>query len=148
MLVLHRSETFARSIARHFSLAKMEGTMSTVLIVDDDQSIRSVLHNLFENGSGFEAFAEAGDSTEAVDLATRLLPNLVVLDSTLPHVSGLQLARRLKIIMPQLPIFMLTEDYTASSEKEALSCGVTAVFSKLDDLAPVVANARAVCELS
>jgi two-component system response regulator EvgA len=120
--------------------------MSTVLIVDDDKSIRRALQGLFERASGFDAFAEAGDSVEAVDLATRLLPNLVVLDSALPRVSGLQLARRLKIIMPQLPIFMLTEDYTASIEKEALSCGVTAVFSKLDDLSPVVANARAVCQ--
>jgi DNA-binding response OmpR family regulator len=78
-------------------------------------------------------------------MTTRLLPNLVVLDFALPCINGIQLARRLKIIIPQLPIFMLTEDYTASSEKEALSCGITAVFSKLDDLAPVVANARAVC---
>jgi two-component system response regulator EvgA len=119
--------------------------MSTVLIVDHDKSMRNNLHSLFEHASGFDALAETGDSVEAVDMTTRLLPNLVVLDFALPCINGIQLARRLKIIIPQLPIFMLTEDYTASSEKEALSCGITAVFSKLDDLAPVVANARAVC---
>jgi DNA-binding NarL/FixJ family response regulator len=121
--------------------------VSTVLIVHDDVHVRNTLHSLFQHGSGFDAFAEAGDGLEAVDLTTRLLPNLVVVDSTLPRVNGLQLAMRLRIIMPQLPIFMLTEDYSVSTEKEALSCGVTAVFSKLDDLSPVVANARAVCEL-
>jgi len=119
--------------------------MSTVLIVNEDQSIRNHLHSLFEHGSGFDAFVEAGDSAEAVDMTTRLLPNLVVLDSALPCISGIQLARRLMIIMPQLPIFMLTADYTSSTEKEALASGITAVFSKLDDLTPVVANARAVC---
>jgi DNA-binding NarL/FixJ family response regulator len=119
--------------------------MSTVLIVDHDKSMRNNLQSLFENASGFDALAEAGDSVEALDMTTRLLPNLVVLDFALPRTNGIELARKLKIIMPQLPIFMLTEDYTASTEKEALSCGITAVFSKLDDLAPVVANARAVC---
>jgi two-component system response regulator EvgA len=119
--------------------------MSTVLIVDHDKSMRDNLQSLFENASGFDALAEAGDSVEALDMTTRLLPNLVVLDFALPRINGIELARKLKLIMPQLPIFMLTEDYTASSEKEALSCGITAVFSKLDDLTPVVANARAVC---
>jgi DNA-binding NarL/FixJ family response regulator len=78
-------------------------------------------------------------------MTLQLLPNLVVLGFSLSGTTGLQLARRLKTITPQLPIFMLTEDYTASLEKDALTCGITAVFSKLDDLAPVVANARAVC---
>jgi CheY-like chemotaxis protein len=119
--------------------------MCTVLIVEEDSAIRELLHALFDNGSGFEACVEVGDGLEAVDMTTRLLPNLVVLDFALPGTSGLQLARRLKTITPQLPIFMLTEDYTASIEKDALTCGITAVFSKLDDLASVVANARAVC---
>jgi hypothetical protein len=44
-----------------------------------------------------------------------------------------------------MPIFLLTTDYSVFTEKKALSCGVTAVFSKLDDLAALVANARAVC---
>jgi DNA-binding NarL/FixJ family response regulator len=126
----------------------MEGIVSTVLIVHDDIYIRNTLHSLFQRGGGFDAFAEAGDGLEAVDLTTRLLPNLVVVDSTLPRVNGLQLAMRIRIIMPQVPIFMLTEDYSVSTEKEALSCGITAVFSKLDDLSPVIANARAVCELA
>lgn len=119
--------------------------MSTVLIVNHDNLIRDYLHALFERGSGFDAFADARNSVEAVDMATRLLPNLVVLDFALPRINGIQLARRLMNIIPQLPIFMLTEDYNASSEKEALLCGITAVFSKLDDLTPVIANARAVC---
>jgi two-component system response regulator EvgA len=122
--------------------------VSTVLIVHDDVYVRNTLHSLFQHASGFDAFAEAGDGLEAVDLTTRLLPNLVVVDSTLPRVNGLQLAMRIRIIMPQVPIFMLTEDYSVSTEKEALSCGITAVFSKLDDLSPVIANARAVCELA
>ena len=60
--------------------------------------------------------------------------------------NGLQLARELKAREPALPIFMLTADYDVDIEKEALALGITAVFSKLDDLTTLVANARAVCE--
>jgi len=122
--------------------------MSTVLIVDDDAAIRKVLRTLFDRGSGFKACAEAADGAEAIAKAKKLLSNLVILDFSIPGMNGLQLARSLKAITPQFPIFMLTADYTVRLEREALLSGITAVFSKLDDLATVVANARAVCGLA
>jgi CheY-like chemotaxis protein len=119
--------------------------MSTVLIVDDDRSMRKVLHTLFDPGSGFDACVEARNGVEALAEAGQLLPNLAVLDFAMPEMDGLKLARELKAIAPGLPIFMLTADYDVDIEKKALSCGITAVFSKLDDLGALVANARAVC---
>ena len=121
--------------------------MSTVLIVDDDVAIRKVLRTLFDRASGFKACAEAGDGAEAIAKTKKLMPNLVILDFSMPGMNGLELARSLKAITPQIPIFMLTVDYTVHLEKEALLSGITAVFSKLDDLATLVANARAVCGL-
>ena len=121
--------------------------MPTVLIVDDDNAFRKQLRTLFDHGRGFDAFVEAGNGVEAIDKTKRLLPGLAVLDFSLPDMSGLQLARKLKAITPEMPIFVLTTDYSVSIEKKALSCGITAVFSKLDDLATLVANARAVCGL-
>lgn len=88
---------------------------------------------------------EARNGVEALDKTRLLSPNLAILDCPLPDIGGLQLAQKLKEIMPDLRIFMLTADYSMNIEKDALSCGITAVFSKFDDLASVVANARAVC---
>jgi CheY-like chemotaxis protein len=119
--------------------------MSTVLIVDDDNAFRKVLHTIFDHGSGFDTCVEAGNGVEAIATTEQLLPNLAVLDFSLPDMTGLQLARELKAIAPELPIFILTADNGAEIETEALSCGITAVFSKLDDLKTLVANARAVC---
>jgi DNA-binding NarL/FixJ family response regulator len=119
--------------------------MSTVLIVDDDNAIRKLLHTLFDQGSGFDACVEAENGFEAIAETKHLLPSLAVLDLSMPEMDGLQLAQELKAIAPKLPIFMLTADYDAEIEKEALSCGITAVFSKVDEMATLVANARAIC---
>ena len=121
--------------------------MPTVLIIDDDDSFRRRLRTLFDHGSGFDACVEAENGVDALDKTMQLLPKLVVLDSSLPDINGLQLAQKLRAITPGLPILMLTTDYSVSSEKKALSFGITAVFSKLDGLATLVANARAVCEI-
>jgi CheY-like chemotaxis protein len=119
--------------------------MPTVLIVDDDSAFRKQLHKVFDQGSGFAACIEARKGVEALAKTKQQSPDLAVLDFSLPDMSGLQLAEKLKAITPELPIFLLTADYSLMSEKNALSCGITAVFSKLDDLATLLANARAIC---
>jgi two-component system chemotaxis response regulator CheY len=122
-----------------------KGSSSTVLIVGDDKAFRKVLYTLFDSGSGFDACVEAQNGVEAIAKTKKALPKLAIMDFSVPEMNGLQLAQELKAIAPELPIFLLTADYHADIEKEALSCGITAVFSKLDDLATLVANARAVC---
>jgi CheY-like chemotaxis protein len=119
--------------------------MPVVLIVDDDHAFRAVVRTLFESGSGFDACVGAGGGAEALEKAKQVSPSLAVLDFSMPEMNGLELARELKAIAPKLPIFLLTADCDADLENEALSCGITAVFSKLDDLATLVDNARAVC---
>jgi len=119
--------------------------MPVVLIVDDDRAFRTALRTLFEQASGFDAFVEAANGLEALEKTKQQLPNLAVVDFFMPGMNGLRLARELKTLEPSLPIFLLTADYDVQLENDALSSGVTAVFSKLDDLAPLVANARAVC---
>jgi DNA-binding response OmpR family regulator len=116
-----------------------------VLIVDVDNAFRRQLRTLFDRGSGFDACVVARNGVEALVKVERLLPSLAVLDFSLPDMNGLQLAQKLRASTSELPIFMLTADYGVNIEKKALSCGITAVFSKVDDLATLVANARSVC---
>jgi DNA-binding NarL/FixJ family response regulator len=128
--------------------AELLGTvkiMATVLFVGGDPAFRKQLRSLFNHGNGFDAFIEAGNAVEAMAKAKRRLPNLAVLDFSSSDLGALQLAQKLKVSQPELPIFLLTTDYSVYTEKKALSCGITAVFSKLDDLATLLANARAVC---
>ena len=119
--------------------------MPAVLIVDDDQAFRIALRTLFEEDSGFDDCVEAANASEALDKAKQLSPNLAVVDFSMPEMNGLQLARELQAIAPGLAIFLLTADSGADIEREALARGITAVFSKLDDLTTLVSNARVVC---
>ena len=121
--------------------------MPAVMIVDDDHAFRTVLCTLFTEASGFDDCVEAASASEAMDKIKQLSPNLAVVDFSLPEMNGLRLARELKAQLPSLPIFMLTADYDVDIEKVALACGITAVFSKRDDLTAVIANARVVCGL-
>jgi len=121
--------------------------MLAVLIVDDDRAFRTILRTLFEEGSGFDNCVEATNAFEALNKTKQLTPDLAVVAFSIPDMNGLQLAHQLKAREPALPIFMLTADYDVNIEKEALAFGITAVFSKLDDLTTLIANARAVCGL-
>lgn len=91
---------------------------------------------------------EATNGSEAVEKSKRLLPSLVILDLSLPGMNGLQLAQELREVMPRLPIFLLTTDRNFYVEKEALSFGIAAVFSRQEDLETIVANARVVCGMT
>jgi DNA-binding NarL/FixJ family response regulator len=121
--------------------------MLSILIVDDDHAFRTTLRTLFEERSGFDNCVEAANASEALNKTRRLTPSLAIVDFSMPEMNGLQLARQLKAREPALPIFMLTADYDVNIEKEALAFGITAVFSKFDDLTTLIANARAVCGL-
>ena len=119
--------------------------MPVVLLIDDDKVFRKRLRALFERDDGFDACVEARNGKEVLAKIGRLSLNLAVVDSSLPDMGGFELAQKLKTIVPELPIFVMTTDYNVNVEKAALSNGISAVFSKHDDLATLVANARAVC---
>lgn len=121
--------------------------MLAVLIVDDDYVFRTLLRTLFEEGSGFDNCVEAANAFEAVDKTKHLSPSLAVVDFSILKMNGSQLVRQLKVREPTLPIFILTADNDVDVEKEALAFGISAVFSKLDDLTSLIVNARVVCGL-
>jgi hypothetical protein len=65
-----------------------------ILLVEDNETIRRAFAILLEE-SGYEVL-QAGSGAEALDLASRLLPDLVLMDLGLPDISGLEVTRKLK----------------------------------------------------
>jgi DNA-binding NarL/FixJ family response regulator len=101
-----------------------------ILIVDDSTLIRRALRACLEGGHQWTVCGEAADGRSALELARELNPDLIVLDLSMPGMSGFQLARELKHINPTLPLLMFTGFKTPQLEKEALACGCNAVVSK------------------
>lgn len=67
-----------------------------VLIADNDQAYRGFLRNILLKNPDIAAVAEAGDAEEALRMARRLKPDLILTDFGLPGPDGLDVARRLK----------------------------------------------------
>jgi chemotaxis response regulator CheB len=74
-----------------------------VLIVDDDEEIRHVLRLMCET-EGFEVVGEAANGVEAVPLALKFQPDVVILDYLMPHLDGEGTATMLRAIAPEARI--------------------------------------------
>ena len=118
--------------------------VKSVLIADDHEVIRRMLCFLFACESDFEVCGEAENGQEAVEMAELLHPDLIMLDLSMPVMSGVEAACALKQLMPMTPIIVFSENGDVFSESEARNTGVAAVVSKTDGLSVLVEKARAV----
>jgi DNA-binding NarL/FixJ family response regulator len=66
-----------------------------ILIADDDSTIRKLLRRILEGHAFWEVCGEAENGREAVDKATQLSPDLIILDFAMPVMTGLQAAREI-----------------------------------------------------
>ena len=103
-----------------------------ILIVDDSQVVRRTLRVTLERHDDWQVCGEAADGREGIEQAQKLVPDLVVLDFSMPVMNGLEAARELKRLMPSVLLVMFTNYGTDYLEKESLSAGVNAMVSKSD----------------
>ena len=80
------------------------------MIVDDDPGIRSSLAVLLQNW-GFEPL-QAGNASEAMDMAEKQQPDIVITDVVMPEISGLELLRTLKAGDPHRPVLPMKAHVT------------------------------------
>jgi DNA-binding NarL/FixJ family response regulator len=80
-----------------------------VLVADDNPLIRKMLCQLFEREDDYDICAEAKNGQEAIELALKHRPDLIILDWAMPLLGGLATARELKKIMPEVPIILFTQ---------------------------------------
>jgi DNA-binding NarL/FixJ family response regulator len=82
--------------------------MIRVLLVDDQQLIRAGLRMLCDAEADLEVVGEAGDGREAVTLAGRLSPDVVVMDLRMPGVDGITATSRILAARPATRVLVLT----------------------------------------
>ena len=85
-----------------------------ILLAEDQTLLREATRRLLELESDLEIVAEAGDGEEAIDLALRLSPDVVLLDMAMPRLNGVEVTRRIKAKLPEVAVLVLSAyDYDA-----------------------------------
>lgn len=119
-----------------------------LLIVDDEKNMRTVLRRAL-SAEGYEVF-EAATGKEALDVLTDVMPDLIVMDQKMPEMDGLTALKRVKRLLPSLPVVILTAHGNVQSAVEAVRAGATEYLTKpfdLDELKLVVSKALGVRDL-
>jgi DNA-binding NarL/FixJ family response regulator len=79
-----------------------------VLLADDNARFRSVLRRLLERDPDILVVAEASSGAEAIDMVDEHLPDVVLMDVSMPGLDGLEATYELKARMPELTVLMLS----------------------------------------
>jgi two-component system, NarL family, response regulator LiaR len=80
----------------------------TILLADDHAVVRKGIRDFLEEDPTLQVIAEASDGAEAWALITQQQPQVAVLDIRMPHLSGVELTRRIKERYPQVRVLILT----------------------------------------
>jgi DNA-binding NarL/FixJ family response regulator len=105
--------------------------MSTrVLIADDQALVRAGFRKLLESAPDVEVVGEAADGREAIDLARRLRPALVLMDIRMPRVDGIEATRRLTADGEGVRVLILTTFGLDDYVYEALRAGASGFMLK------------------
>ncbi|HVE48111.1 MAG TPA: response regulator [Casimicrobiaceae bacterium] len=101
-----------------------------VLIVDDNEDNRQILIDLL-SAAGY-AVLEAHNGADAVAIAQREIPDLILMDIQLPGVDGHEATRRIKAIAPlaKTPVIAVTSYALAGDEQKAAEAGCDAYVTK------------------
>jgi DNA-binding NarL/FixJ family response regulator len=79
-----------------------------ILLVDDHESVRRGVRTLFANNDSFEVCGEAQNGMDAIRMVSDLSPDVVILDLTIPGMTGFQTAAKIREIAPAIRIIFFT----------------------------------------
>jgi DNA-binding NarL/FixJ family response regulator len=101
-----------------------------ILLVDDSELIRLATRHFLESQPGFKVCGEAVDGIDALEKASHLNPDLIILDIAIPRMNGLQTARELRARMFRAPIVLFTWYADVVQPDDVEDAGISAVVSK------------------
>ncbi len=102
-----------------------------VLYIEDDGESRALVRRLLE---GRFIVLEAGDALSGLELAADTNPDLILLDLSLPNLTGREAATRLQTIVPRAPLVALTADTSPGARERTLAAGFAGYLTKPIDI--------------
>jgi len=104
--------------------------MITVLIADDHELIGMGIRQFLANQSDVEVVGMATDGAAAVDLASRLQPNVVLMDLAMPEIDGVEATRRITAQLPDVRVLVLTSFSDRERILDAVDAGAVGYLLK------------------
>jgi DNA-binding NarL/FixJ family response regulator len=101
-----------------------------IMLVDDFKPWRLKLRSILEAIPGVRVVGEASDAFEAIEKATQLLPDIVLLDIGMPLLNGLEAAPRIRRASPRSKIIFLTQEHDSEVRNAALAAGADGYLLK------------------
>lgn len=118
----------------------------TILIVDDNSAIRSLLRSLLEQ-AGFQV-CEAENGTSGIEQALQLRPDLILLDFDMPGMNGVEAVPILKHHLPEIPIILFTVHTDDIGKHIQRAFNIEKVISKSDGMGTLVESINGLLGLS
>ena len=106
--------------------------MVRILVVDDNPSVRHYLRALLEQRSTWQVCAEARTGKEALQRVEKNPPDMILLDFQMPDLNGLDVARQISSLFPEIPILMVTIHLSKQLAEEARRVGIRGACAKTD----------------
>ncbi len=104
--------------------------MKRVALIDDHGLVRAGLRALVQDQPGYEVVAEGADGSEVHGILTRLKPDILLLDISMKHMSGLDALRQWRAEFPSVQILILSMHTTADYVLQALRLGASGYLLK------------------
>lgn len=101
-----------------------------ILVVDDHDIVRQGIAALFERQPGYDVVAEAGTAADALAAVNRFVPDLVILDVSLPDGSGIETCREIKARHPETRVVILTGSADEDTVLTAVVAGANGYLLK------------------
>jgi DNA-binding NarL/FixJ family response regulator len=101
-----------------------------ILIADDHEIVRRGLCLILESRKNIDICGEASNGQDAVEKASELNPDLIILDVTMPNLDGFAAARQIRTFLPEVPILILSMHAGQSVVTEAQHAGAQGFVSK------------------
>jgi len=111
-------------------LGQEKASKIRILVADDHPLLRQALKTVLEKEDDFEVIAEASDGDAAVKLAVELIPDVVIMDISMPKVNGLEATMQIKANCPSIAVLVLTVHDDSEHILSLLHAGAAGYLTK------------------
>ena len=120
-----------------------EGRTIRIMLVDDHTLVRETLADSLSRQDDMKVVGQAVDGAQALELARQIRPDVVVMDVSMPQMSGLHATQRMNIEMPEIRIVGLSMHTSQEMARAMRSAGAAAYLTKEASISSLVGVVRA-----